>query len=242
MRNVLMFTLALNGFDKLFKHNIKTQERYAKRCGFHFQVVSQPSIAKLGMELVWLKLTLMREALEVGYDWVLYVDADAEVKVDAPDMLTEAVCGKTFYLANGISGRLNSGVILMRNTPHALPLLETIIDNAQQPIPDEDDVGWGENGHVIHYLKNSPHLQVLSGKWNNNSLTDLADYIRHYSHGPLYHQCTTSLYGTLYVRLIKLYVQLLSQPAQPFSQALNELTLEAKAHHSYFTQHPQWDL
>ena len=38
----------------------------------------------IGVECCWLKLTLMIEALDNGYDAVLFVDADAYIQPQAP--------------------------------------------------------------------------------------------------------------------------------------------------------------
>ena len=52
-------------------------------------------------------------------------------------------------------------------------------------LPDEDNVGWGENGHVIHYSHGCDFVKELDLKWNNTYKIDLEDYIRHYNAGPL---------------------------------------------------------
>jgi hypothetical protein len=90
-------------------------------------------------------------------------------------------------VAPGFSGRINSGVIIWRSSPESLALISLAIDNRKTPLPDSDTVGriygGGENGHIIHYRKNSPYVQLIDQKWNNNHTPALQDYIRHYSAG-----------------------------------------------------------
>ena len=85
-------------------------------------------------------------------------------------------------------------MMLVRNDPAAVDLFKTILANALSPVPPEDNVGWGENGHVIHYVKTFPGLKILGTEWNNNQNPALRDYIRHYSAGPMrqYYSFTAS--------------------------------------------------
>jgi hypothetical protein len=76
-------------------------------------------------------------------------------------------------------------VIIVKNSPEVRALFQRILDGAQKPLPPEDDVGWGENGHIIHFAKNSPLLEIIPPQWNNNHDPALADYLRHYSAGPM---------------------------------------------------------
>ena len=76
-------------------------------------------------------------------------------------------------------------MIIVKNSPEVRALFQRILDGAQQPLPPEDDVGWGENGHIIHFAKDSPLLEIIPPQWNNNHDPALADYLRHYSAGPM---------------------------------------------------------
>lgn len=183
--DVLVFSIALNGYQWTYKRHLCSQKRYCKEMGFEYVTVSQPKVSKLGIECCWLKLHLMRAALEKGYKFVLFLDADAYVSRSAPNILQNVDDSHFVYMAKGYSGRFNSGVILLKNCNEALDWLTKIIESHGQPIPEDDDVGWGENGHVIHVTKQFSGIKCLYNSWNSTYLPCRSDYIHHYSHGPM---------------------------------------------------------
>ena len=186
MRNVLMLSLANQGYEVLYKRNIDSHRRYAKLKGYHYVCVTDPIYTKLAMEVAWLKIYLIEKALKAGYDWVMFVDADCEVKTSTPSIENVEVQGKYLYIAKGYSGQLNSGVLIIKNEYQAIKSLERIrrnIDN--ELLEDETHVGWGENDCVILECRNNPAVQVIGRVWNNNGSLKMNDFITHYSAGPL---------------------------------------------------------
>jgi hypothetical protein len=160
--NVLVFSIALNGYQWLYKDCIASHKRYAERNGYAYQVVTRPYATSIGVECCWLKLTLMIEALDSGYDAVLFVDADAYIQTHTPKLSSVLLPNKYVYLAKSYTGRYNSGVILLKNHNKVRRWLNSIIIARNQPISAKNDVGWGENGHrvfttlsVCHYLRQS---------------------------------------------------------------------------------------
>jgi hypothetical protein len=207
--------MGFNGYQWAYRRNIGTHRAYAARHGYDYQCVAWPAFTRLLMECAWLKIPLLWGALRAGRPWVLYLDCDIEVKPGTPAVETLFEPGKTLYMVNGFSGRLNSGVMLARQDPALEELLRTILSNAQNPVPPEDDVGWGENGHVIHYAKNFPGLKILATAWNNNQDPALADHLRHYSAGPMRrHYRFTPLEKTM-SRLGRLYLKLAAASGEP---------------------------
>ena len=186
MKNIIVFSVALNGYQWRYKSLLASHKNYAKDQGYHYVAVTQPVISLLGEEVAWLKVKLILEAMKAGYDWVVFLDADTRVAEHAPPIHQVAMPNKHFYACKGYSGRLNSGVLVIENTKCTYQLFSKIINHATHPIPKEDDVGWGENGHVIHYTKHCDFLLFIDNRWNNNQNPTLTDYIRHYSQGPLH--------------------------------------------------------
>ena len=181
----LVFSMGFNGYQWLYDRNIRSQKKYCEEHGFDFLMIEKPTFTNLYMECAWFKIPALLGALQSGRPWVLYLDADIEARPGAPSFLTLEKPDRDLYLANGFSGRVNSGMILVKNTPRVQALLSETFQNALKTLPPEDDVGWGENGHIIHYAKNYPGLEIVDGRWNNNKDPELADYFRHYSAGPM---------------------------------------------------------
>jgi len=181
----LIFSIALNGYQLLYRHCINSHRAYAKKYGYEYLVISRPYFTALGVECCWLKLTLMLEALKAGYDTVLFVDADAYIKTTAHELEPLLQPNKYLYLAKSYSGRFNSGVILVNNHIKIRQWLVDVIAARHLSVLPENDVGWGENGHIIEYTKNCQFVCLLDRRWNNTYDIDLSDYIRHFSCGPL---------------------------------------------------------
>ena len=92
---------------------------------------------------------------------------------------------KSLFLAPGFSGRINAGVIIVKSTPELLAFFKNILDVCEMIIPKPDNAAY-ENGHMIHFGKNSPLVKMVPHElWNNNSKFDEQAYIQHFSNGKL---------------------------------------------------------
>lgn len=232
----LIITLAMNGYQWAYRSHIKTHSDYAKRIGANHVAVSRPRFTLLGIECCWLKLHILKDALIAGYDDVLILDADAWVNDTCPDIRNNEEAGKFIYMAKGYSHRFNSGVLWVKKSKASIEFISTVIDSRLEILPIEDDVGWGENGHIIHFAKRSDLVTELDVKWNNTYKSDIVDYIRHYNHGPF----RTLWYSRLMHRLIttassiafKLVesLNLAPQHQLPSSWFINELNKILKAY------------
>ena len=184
-KSVLVFTIAFNGYQYLYADFLKSHRAYALRQGYEFLAISEPSFCLLCMECAWLKLSVLLRALQMGYETVLFVDADASIGANTPAVESCFRGDKFLYMAKGYSNRFNSGVIIARNNVQLIADLKMLIDEPCAEIPQEDQVGWGENGHLIHLARRCAYVEELDWRWNNNHRTEQADYIRHYSAGPM---------------------------------------------------------
>ena len=237
--NVLVFSIALNGYQWLYKDCIASHKRYAHRHGYTYQVVTRPYATSIGVECCWLKLTLMIEALDNGYDSVLFVDADAYIQTHAPKLSSVLLPDKYVYMAKSYSSRFNSGVILINNHSKARRLLKTIITARHQPILAENDVGWGENGHIIEYTKHCQFVSTLNRSWNNTYDPELNDYIRHFSFGPLRTNLWLNLSHKALARLTRLFSKFqalteMTSQSYPPQDKLTKLTALVLRHYSEF--------
>jgi hypothetical protein len=181
----LVFTIAFNGYQFVYRKNIQSHKRYAQKYGFDHAVINRPGFTSLLMECCWLKVILLMSALKSGYDWVFFIDADAEIKNICPDFRNLEKKDKALYMANGFTGRVNSGVIIVKNTPEMYEFFKLTLQQYNKMLPAEDSVGWGENGHIIHFSRNMAMLENIPPLWNNNHTPELNDYVRHYSAGPM---------------------------------------------------------
>jgi hypothetical protein len=180
-RSTLLFSIALNGYEQVFRECIASQAEYARKHGYRYVAVTKPRGLLAPADCAWLKIACLQKALEAGHDWVCYIDADCEIRENTPAIETLAAAGKYLYMAKGFSGRVNAGLMVARNSGEIRKMIATIMDAADRTdLPEEDRAPY-ENGHVIHYTRDSEILEIIDGRWNNNIEMDLDDYIRHYS-------------------------------------------------------------
>jgi hypothetical protein len=184
-QKTLILSIALNGYQWMYKKELQSHQQYAKKYDYVHQAVTRPFISALGVECCWLKLTLMRRALLSGYDNVLFLDADTMVHRNCPGLTKVFQEEKYVYMAKGYSNRFNSGVLIARNNAKTIDWLTRVIDARFNKVQKENDVGWGENGHVIEFSKGVPFIVELEKKWNNTFDNHLKDYIRHRNCGPM---------------------------------------------------------
>jgi hypothetical protein len=200
----LVFTIAQNGYGTAFLSCIASQRAYAKRIGADYVSVTKPRRIPAAALSAWLKVPLMLHALESGYDWVAYIDADCEVKPDAPDFRNELGSSpKQVFMALGRSGRVNSGVMIARRGPESTSYFARVLASATENIPADDRANLKyENGNVIYVTNLTDAVATLPAEWNNSLDPDLADYIRHYT-GPMRARLTRSLPRELQYRIVK---------------------------------------
>jgi hypothetical protein len=181
----LIFSIAFNGYEDVWARCIASHRDYASRIGADYAFIGSDQPVTLLMESTWLKIPLLLAALKSGRTPVLYLDADTMICPAAPDFRDVATGEGDLFMAKGFSGRVNAGVIMVRHSPRLFALLSRILLNAGINLPDEDKIGWGDNGEIIHFTHRYPGLTVLPREWNNNTDPNLPDFIRHFSAGPL---------------------------------------------------------
>lgn len=121
-----------------------------------------------------------------GYDQVFFVDCDAEILPGAPPIESAMGDGGAhIHLVRGHSGRFNSGVVMVRNGAPSRAFFREVWNGMGAPLSEADNVGWGENGHVIQLSKEADCIAELSRSWNNTRLPPPhPEYIRHHT-GPI---------------------------------------------------------
>jgi hypothetical protein len=137
----------------------------------------------------WSKLQYTLDELRSA-DGVMLLDADAEFAPNAPhfgDLLTQHPNADILY-ANGLSGRLNSGVVVFRGGGSSIAsdyLLECL-EQRTIPVKSANFVTVeGENGHLIQVMQEErfkTKAAILSRDWNCTVPEGFATaHIRHYT-------------------------------------------------------------
>ncbi len=176
------FTIALNGYEDVWRGCIDSQREYWRKHGYSSLLINEVPWAITPRQAAWLKVEIMRGLLARGFD-VAFFDADCEIRGHTPPFESVFSDEGVICLAQGKSGRLNSGVVLLANSERSIEFIDLLLEKADIPVPKADKTAY-ENGHFIHYSRDFPGVQVLEHRlWNNNSVFDEESYIQHYSGG-----------------------------------------------------------
>lgn len=184
--NTLLFSIATNGYDEIYKEYLESHQAYADRYGYKYIAFTKsPPEGISGTNSAWLKIPLILKALNKGYINVFFIDSDALIRKHTPPIASVFEPNKFVYMSVESTGKFNSGVIIVRNAAQSVYLFKKILTRADVPnliLPRSDRCLY-ENGHVRNIAKNSPVVKTISPKWNYNYLTTLAEgeteYILH---------------------------------------------------------------
>jgi hypothetical protein len=226
--NILMFSIAQNGYDFIYSKCIKSQELYARINSYDYVLVNRPRWVNAAVESAWLKIPLILEGLSRGYEWVFFIDADCEIRPQAPRVESLEVPGKYLYLVQGRSGRVNSGVIITKNTPDTRSFFQKVLNSIERQVPEEDrkNIKY-ENGHIIYHSKQIKYMYLLDLRWNNTYNSNLNDYIRHYT-GPMRQYYQKPILSDIKVKTLKISMKIRDRFAK--SSALNIESQESLKH------------
>lgn len=234
--NMIIFSVALNGYAWMYKACIDSHRNYADRIGCRYVNIRRPWVSRLGGECCWLKISVLKQLLDQGHETVLVLDADTFVDAQAPDIRGIMRDRHHLYMAKGTSGEFNSGVMLVRNTPQTKAFFTRLLEYQGREHAKDDPVGWGENGHLITLLKQSPLAVEMGQQWNNTGDISMSDYIRHYNHGPLRDQFFHVLFHKLITRTTTKLRRLVAWVTNEESHAKQCLGAETKkifTHYSF---------
>lgn len=183
VKNTLLFTIATNGYDEIYKDYLIAHQNYADKYDYKYVAFTKsPSYGISGTNSAWLKVAVILKALKKGYNNVFFIDADALIRDYTPPIESIFCPDKYIYMSVESSGNFNSGVIIVINHEKSIQFFEKLLLRADIPgflLPKSDRCLY-ENGHVINLAKNSPIVQIIDPKWNYTYNTVLQEGEKEY--------------------------------------------------------------
>ena len=165
MNNAVLIQQAYpgKGFDKMIELTRKRNEDYCKKWKMDYRPVIDDVNPNWKMEQGgWAKLMLIREELFKGYNYVIWLDADAMI-YDLDTDLREACpdgIGACWHRIPQLD-HWNVGVMYMENTNAVKLFLGEWISK----FPGAGD-GWFEQGEFNRLAMKSKVVKTLSDRWN----------------------------------------------------------------------------
>ena len=142
-------------YTNMLGNLVKTHEDYAKRWDYGYKLVSEKPVDDYHLSFV--RFDGVLKCFDEGYEWVLYIDADAIVNnpsisldhyTDVPDDL---IIMREIELREhcGLFGVLNTGVFIVRNSPFSRQLFQDLIRIGKE-CPDKSLTDQDILNQVVH--------------------------------------------------------------------------------------------
>jgi len=162
---IAVCTLCINDwYARIVRYGVKTIELYAKKHGYDFYICND--VYDGTRDFPWYKIKAVQKLLPL-YDIVFWLDADGHVlkpELSVPDLMklydmgeNDVLCGKDW---NGV---LNTGVMIIKNTPFTNALLHQVWNNKE-----EFDASFHEQASMAQIyssnrLNSQKKIKILSG-------------------------------------------------------------------------------
>jgi hypothetical protein len=135
---IAICTLCINDwYSRIVKYAIKTKGLYAEQNGYDFHIRNEVYDGK--RQIMWYKIPSILKILR-NYDFVVWFDADGHIM--KPDTTIEGLIDKFLPADQDIlctkdwNGVINTGVMIIRNTPFSHKFLQDAWDNKNFPHPE----------------------------------------------------------------------------------------------------------
>jgi hypothetical protein len=180
----VVLSIATEDYAQQWRFCIDSQHQYCRRHGYQYQLID-PAQSQLHPK--WAKIEATERLLNKGLP-VLLLDVDTEILKHTPPFTDLITADRDILVANGNSGRPNSGVMIFSASPGSVAsaFVNDCLAARLSPVPAEDFVTKeGENGHVINLLRRPEYASrtfILDSKWNCSDPEFAANaYIKHYT-------------------------------------------------------------
>lgn len=152
-----------HGFEPMMELTRQHNERYCERHGFtYWHEISEDDKYPMS-DGAWLKIKLIRKAMDLQYSCIVWMDADAmivDMETDLRDAIQNGKIGACWHRIQQLD-HWNVGVLYISNTH----VTREFVDRWLASYPPPAD-GWYEQGVFNRMGRESGAVVTLSDKWN----------------------------------------------------------------------------
>lgn len=153
----------------------KTHENYAKKYGYKYLYVEESDTPSFDFQsLKWKKFLIIWHLFKRGYDWVIWIDADAVINENAPSIPKLG----DIQMVKDRDGFFNFGFGIFKNTNQVVSIFDSL--NKTKPIFHDENMDCDLN-KISDYITSNCEVFELSNLWNNMHDLTLKSYITHFS-------------------------------------------------------------
>ena len=151
------------GFEPMLELTKAHHAAYCEQHGFDYwcEVYEMPGYPMASG--AWVKVDLLRKAINAGYKYIVWLDADAfivDLKADLREAIAENKIGVCWHRIPQLN-HWNTGVMYV----YGSPTTQNFIERWFEAYPPPND-GWFEQGVFNHMAKRDATVVTLSDKWN----------------------------------------------------------------------------
>lgn len=181
MTNIIFLCVASEDYLKKYKKCISSQENYCKKNNYTYYLDSNNSDIIHWKDWYWKKIISAKNLLPTS-DYLVIIDSDCEI-TNIAEPIESVIDENSIYYVNGISGRPNSGFLIIKNNNRGNKFLDNVLNKRGKTFPQHFQSTKGENGQVIWELsENSSQTKEIPLKWNCSQPDFLKDaYVIHYT-------------------------------------------------------------
>lgn len=178
MRDAVLVQAGSNQHRPLLEFAFPRHAEYCARWGFDYRAEYEPQQTE--RHPVWDKIVLLRAALEAGYPYVVWLDADALIVDPTTDLRLALRWDLGMCDHPGPPYHLNAGAIYLRNEPWVRELFQRVWElHREHP--------WQEQ-QVLNELLEARRwagVEVLHARWNSTvGVNEVAAAVVRAWHGP----------------------------------------------------------
>ena len=181
MTNIIFLCVASDDYLKKYKKCISSQENYCKKNNYTYYLDSDNSNITHWKDWYWKKIISAKTLLPTS-DYLVIIDSDCEI-TNIAEPIESIIDNNSIYYVIGVSGRPNSGFLIIRNNARGNSFLKNVLDKRYKEFPTEFRADKGENGQVIWELfENKNETKEIPLRWNCSQPKFLKDaYVIHYT-------------------------------------------------------------
>lgn len=153
--------------EDVVKHGQLSMELYCKRNNYSFFRETENLVDGTDLPAHWVKMALLLKMMKESKndDYIVWMDADVMImnhSITIESIIEDHMNGKDFLLCRDVSGEINTGVIIVRNTDYAKSVLELNLALPELRYRGCEDQDTFNQLYIRNLLNLQDHASILS--------------------------------------------------------------------------------
>jgi len=229
---VAVCTLCINDwYEEIVKYGVKTIQNYAEKHGYDFFVCNDVYQAPDARDYPWYKIKAVQKILP-DYDIVFWIDADGHVlkpEISVEDFIRDYLPeNQDLLCTKDWNSTLNTGLMIIRNTPFIHALLYTVWNNKENFDPNFHEQASLGQIYDANRLNSQEKIRILPIEQQNVLFTYWSNYYPNDSFFIHVARCSHDRHGFLYTLDCYCPIKMDEDTTEEYEERLEWLSDEEK--------------